>query len=114
MMTTNELYSEQQANLWKWFSGRGDPVLTTTRFIWILSLIVLLSAGILGFTALRDLFLAIGLFPPILAYLFPILFDATEVTFAITTLNAQMQGEEDRFAWVMVGSRDRLPDQHPP
>lgn len=101
-MTTNELYIEEQPSLWAWFSGRGDPVLATTRFIWILSLIVLLSAGILGYVALHDLFLSIGLFPSILAYLFPILFDATEVTFAITTLNAQMQDEEDRFAWVMV------------
>jgi hypothetical protein len=77
-------------------------VLATSRLTVVLSGLVIISAGILGFTALRDLFISIGLFHPMLGYLFPILFDAAEIAFAVSTLNAQLQGEEDRFAWSMV------------
>jgi hypothetical protein len=100
-MTTYE-YHHNPPSLWGWFSGQGDPVLATSRLTVILSTIVIFSAGILGFTALRDLFISIGLFHPILGYLFPILFDAAEIAFAVSALNAQLQGEEDGFAWSMV------------
>lgn len=87
---------------WGWLTGHGDPVLATARLTVVLSGLVICSAGVLGFTALHDLFIAIGLFHPFLGYLFPVLFDAAEVTFAISTLNAHLQGEEDRHAWRMV------------
>lgn len=87
---------------WDWITGRGDPILATSRLTVVLSILVIVSAGILGFTALHDLFISIDLFHPVLGYLFPILFDAAEVSFAISTLNAQLQGEENRFSWRMV------------
>ncbi len=101
-MYPNPPIQSQSITVWRWFSGQGDPILATSRLTVALSFVVIASAGILGFTALRDLFISINLFHPWLGYLFPILFDAAEITFAISILNAQLQGEEDRFAWAMV------------
>ena len=95
-------YEQKPLTLWEWLTGRGDPILATSRLTMTLSIVVIIAAGVLGFTALRDLFIAIHLFNPFLGYLFPILFDAAEVTFAVTTLNAQLQGDDDSFAWWMV------------
>jgi hypothetical protein len=88
--------------LWGWITGRGDPILATMRLTVVLSIVVILSAGILSFTALYDLFVSLNLFHPYLGFLFPILFDAAEITFAVSTLNAQLQGVKDRYAWRMV------------
>lgn len=64
--------------------------------------LVILAAGVLSFTALFDLFVAINLFWWPLAVLFPLLFDLAEVTAAVTVFNAKLQGEDDRFAWWLV------------
>ena len=45
--------------------------------------LVIIAAGILSFSALKDLFGMMGLFPDWLAWLFPLLFDLTEVSFAL-------------------------------
>lgn len=66
------------------------------------SALVILSAGILGYTALYDLFASIGLFAAWLGIFFPLLFDLAEVAAAVAVFNAKLQGEEDRFAWGMV------------
>lgn len=66
------------------------------------SALVILSAGILGYTALYDLFVSIGLFAAWLGIFFPLLFDLAEVAAAVAVFNAKLQGEEDRFAWGMV------------
>ena len=99
---TNNDHDPKPLTLWGWLTGQGDPIVATSRLTVALSILVILSAGILGFTALRDLFIAMHLLNPILGYLFPILFDAAEVNFAVTTLNAQLQGDDDPFAWWMV------------
>lgn len=64
--------------------------------------LVILSAGILGYTALYDLFVSIGLFSAWLGVFFPLLFDLAEIAAAVAVFNAKLQGEEDRFAWGMV------------
>lgn len=74
----------------------------TTKFAVITAALVILSAGILGYTALFDLFVSIGLFSPWLGYFFPLLFDLAEVTAAVSVLNAKLQHEDDKFAWGMV------------
>lgn len=104
-MATYSSNNDTQAaspTIWGWITGQGNPVLATMRLTVALSIAVILSAGILSFTALYDLFISFNLFNPYLGFLFPILFDAAEVTFAVSTLNAQLQGEEDRHAWRMV------------
>lgn len=77
-------------------------IIWTTRAALALAAIVIVSAAILGYTALADLFGAIDLFPLWLAYLFPLLFDAMEVAAAVAVFNARLQGEEDTFAWRLV------------
>lgn len=74
----------------------------TTTIAVICAGLVILSAGILGYTALYDLFVSIGLFAAWLALFFPLLFDLAEVTSAVVVFNAKLQGEDDRFAWAMV------------
>lgn len=64
--------------------------------------LVILAAGILGYTALYDLFVSIGLFAAWLGVFFPLLFDLAEVAAAVSVFNAKLQGEDDRFAWGMV------------
>lgn len=85
-----------------WMSGDGNAVVASTRLTVAGSALVIVAAGILGFTALHDLFLAINLFSPWLGFLFPLLFDFSELTAAVAVLNAKLQGEEDTFAWRMV------------
>jgi DNA-binding NarL/FixJ family response regulator len=85
-----------------WPLGVGDPVIVTTRITILAAAAVILSAAILGYTALFDLFVSIGLFWWPLAIFFPLLFDLAEITAAVTVFNAKLQGEEDRFAWIMV------------
>lgn len=99
---TNYDTNPKPLTLWGWLTGQGDSIQATFNLMVGLSILVILSAGVLGFTALHDLFLSIGLFHWFLGYLFPILFDAAEISFAVTSLNAQLQGEDDRFAWWMV------------
>jgi cell division protein FtsB len=79
-----------------------DAINATAWIAAICAALVILAAGILGYTALRDLFVSIGLFANWLGFLFPLLFDLAEVTAAVSVLNAKLQGEEDRFAWWMV------------
>ncbi len=64
--------------------------------------LVILAAGVLGYTALYDLFISIGLFAAWLGIFFPLLFDLAEVAAAVSVFNAKLQGEDDRFAWIMV------------
>jgi len=64
--------------------------------------LVILSAAVLGYTALFDLFASLGLFDTRLGIFFPLLFDLAEVTAAVFVLNAKWQGEDDKFAWRMV------------
>jgi len=64
--------------------------------------LVILAAGVLSFSALKDLFGMMGLFPDWLAWLFPLLFDLTEVSFALAVWNSYLQGREDKWAWKMV------------
>jgi len=80
----------------------GDPILATTRIAIVSASLVILAAGALGFTALYDLFVSIGLFHPGLAILFPLLFDFAEITAAVIVLNAKLNGEDDRLAWRAV------------
>jgi hypothetical protein len=80
----------------------GDPIAVTNKATLWLAFTVLVSAAILGYTALFELFVAINILPFWLALFFPILFDAAEVYFAINTLNAELQEETDRFSWRMV------------
>lgn len=77
-------------------------ILWTTRASLALAGLVLACAAVLGYTALADLFRAAGLFAPWLAWLYPALFDAMEVAAAVAVFNAQLQGEDDRFAWRVV------------
>lgn len=74
----------------------------TTRIAVTTAGLVILAAGILGYTALYDLFVSIGLFAAWLGIFFPLLFDLAEVTAAVSVFNAKLQGEDDRFAWSMV------------
>lgn len=74
----------------------------TTRIAVVCATLVILSAGILGYTALYDLFVSIGLFAAWLGIFFPLLFDLAEVTAAVSVFNAKLQGEDDKFAWGMV------------
>lgn len=74
----------------------------TTRIAVTCAGLVILAAGALGYTALYDLFVSIGLFAAWLGVFFPLLFDLAEVTAAVSVFNAKLQGEDDRFAWVMV------------
>lgn len=74
----------------------------TSRIAVVCATLVILSAGILGYTALYDLFVSIGLFAAWLGIFFPLLFDLAEVTAAVSVFNAKLQGEDDRFAWGMV------------
>lgn len=74
----------------------------TTRIAVVTAALVILSAGILGYSALFDLFVSIGLFSWWLAIFFPLLFDLAEVTAAVSVFNAKLQGEDDKFAWGMV------------
>lgn len=75
--------------------------LTTKITVWS-SAAVIVAAAILSFTALHDLFIAIGLFHWTLAWLFPLLFDLAEVSAAVSVLNAKLQGDDDKFAWRLV------------
>lgn len=86
----------------KWLSGDNDPIRATSRLAIIGASLVILSAGILGYSALYDLFLSIGLFSPFLAVFFPLLFDFAEVTAAIIVLNAKLNEEDDTLAWRAV------------
>lgn len=79
-----------------------NAITMTTRITITAAVLVILSAGILGYTALYDLFLSIGLFSPWLAYFFPLLFDLAELAAAGSVLTAKLQKEDDRFAWRMV------------
>lgn len=79
-----------------------NAISLTTRIAVISAALVILSAGILGYTALFDLFLSIGLFSAWLGIFFPLLFDLAEVTAAVSVFNARLQGEDDKFAWGMV------------
>src|SRR6185503_12470180 len=79
-----------------------NAITITTRIAVVCAALVILSAGILGYTALYDLFVSIGLFSAWLGIFFPLLFDLAEITAAVTVFNAKLQGEEDRFAWRMV------------
>ncbi|MCL4299479.1 MAG: DUF2637 domain-containing protein [Anaerolineae bacterium] len=74
----------------------------TTRLAVVTAALVILSAGILGYTALYDLFVSIGLFSSWLGIFFPLLFDLAEITAAVSVFNAKLQGEDDKFAWRMV------------
>lgn len=77
--------------------------ITVTTYISVITAaLVILSAGILGYTALYDLFVSIGLFSAWLGIFFPLLFDLAEVTAAVSVFNAKLQGEDDKFAWAMV------------
>lgn len=80
----------------------SKSVTITAALTTVTSSAVILAAGVLGFTALYDLFVSIGLFSPWLGYLFPLLFDLAEVTAAIAVFNAKLQGEDDAFAWRLV------------
>ena len=79
-----------------------NAITTTTRIAVTTATLVILSAGILGYTALYDLFVSIGLFSAWLGIFFPLLFDLAEVTAAVSVFNAKLQGEDDKFAWGMV------------
>lgn len=83
-------------------TANNGAITATTRIVAVSASLVILSAGILGYTALFDLFLAIGLFHWSLAIFFPLLFDLAEVTAAVAVFNAKLQGEDDKFAWRMV------------
>lgn len=74
----------------------------TTRIAVVCAGLVILSAGILGYTALYDLFVSIGLFSSWLAIFFPLLFDLAEVAAAVSVFNGKLQDEDDKFAWGMV------------
>ncbi len=52
----------ESPTVWAWVTGEGDPIKATMRLDVALSIVVIISAGVLGFTALRDLFISIGLF----------------------------------------------------
>ena len=79
-----------------------NAIRITTWITVITAALVILSAGILGYTALYDLFVSIGLFSPWLGYFFPLLFDLAEVSAAVSVLNGKLQHEDDKFAWGMV------------
>lgn len=79
-----------------------NAIKITTYTSVICAALVILSAGILGYTALYDLFVSIGLFAAWLGIFFPLLFDLAEVAAAVAVFNAKLQGEDDRFAWGMV------------
>lgn len=79
-----------------------NAITITTRIAVVSAALVILSAGILGYTALYDLFVSIGLFSAWLGIFFPLLFDLAEVTAAVSVFNAKLQGEDDKFAWGMV------------
>jgi len=81
---------------------RNQVIDLTTKIAVVSSVLVILAAAVLSFTALYDLFLQIGLFAGWLAVLFPLLFDLAELAAAVTVLNAKLQGENDRFAWGLV------------
>ncbi len=83
-------------------SQNSKAINWTTYIAVTTAALVILSAGILGYTALYDLFLSIGLFAAWLGIFFPLLFDLAEVASAVTVFNAKLQGEDDRFAWSMV------------
>lgn len=78
------------------------PITLTTHITALSAALVILSAGVLGYTALYDLFLSIGLFSAWLGIFFPLLFDLAEVTAAVAVFNAKLQDEDDKFAWGMV------------
>ncbi|MCL4300560.1 MAG: DUF2637 domain-containing protein [Anaerolineae bacterium] len=79
-----------------------NAITITARIAVVCAALVILSAGVLGYTALYDLFVSIGLFAAWLGIFFPLLFDLAEITAALAVFNAKLQGEEDRFAWIMV------------
>lgn len=91
-----------KSNVFTWITGSGDPITATSRIAVTTAIAVILSAGILGYTALYDLFISIGLFATWLAIFFPLLFDLAEVSAAVSMLNANLQGENDRFSWRLV------------
>jgi hypothetical protein len=91
-----------EANDINGLNANNHAITVTTRIAVVSASLVILSAGILGYTALFDLFLAIGLFHWSLAIFFPLLFDLAEVTAAVAVFNARLQGEDDKFAWRMV------------
>jgi hypothetical protein len=91
-----------KTNPFTWITGSGDPVTATSRIAVMSAIAVILSAGILGYTALYDLFISIGLFATWLAIFFPLLFDLAEVSAAVSLLNAKLQGEDDLFSWRLV------------
>ncbi len=79
-----------------------NPINATMLISVIFSFVVLVAAFILGFTALYELFISIGILSSWLAWAFPVLFDFTEVFFAVSLLNSRLQGEDDRFSWMMI------------
>ena len=85
-----------------WLFGNAEPIEITSYIAVICASLVILSAGILGYTALFDLFNSIGLFHPALAIFFPLLFDFAEITAAVIVLNAKLQDEDDDLAWKAV------------
>lgn len=90
------------AKVLNWLFGNSEPIETTSYIAVICASLVILSAGILGYTALFDLFNSIGLFHPALAIFFPLLFDFAEITAAVIVLNAKLQDEDDALAWKAV------------
>lgn len=92
----------KKPNIFVWITGSGDPITATSRIAVTSAIAVILSAGILGYTALYDLFISIGLFATWLAIFFPLLFDLAEVSAAVSLLNAKLQGEDDAFSWRLV------------
>src|SRR5262245_36923455 len=99
MQTTNILAPFDRSNQ---PSPQTTPIVITTYIAVTAAALVILSAGVLGYTALYDLFVSIGLFSAWLGIFFPLLFDLAEVAAAVAVFNAKLQGEEDRFAWGMV------------
>jgi hypothetical protein len=94
--------STNKNSVFAWITGSGDPITATSRIAVTSAIAVIMSAGILGYTALYDLFVSIGLFAPWLAIFFPLLFDLAEISAAVSMLNANLQGENDRFSWRLV------------
>jgi uncharacterized protein YoxC len=91
-----------KTSIFTWITGSGNPITATSRIAVMSAVAVILSAGILGYTALYDLFISIGLFATWLAVFFPLLFDLAEVSAAVSLLNAKLQGEDDPFSWRLV------------
>lgn len=80
----------------------NHAITITNKITVIAAALVILAAAILSFTALRDLFIQIGLFAAWLGLLFPLLFDLAEVAAAVGVMNAKLNGDDARFEWRMV------------